>query len=214
MKKLLRCSLLFVTGTLLLSACSSDTGSAAVETFNKRIVGYWYGEEKSKHLQIYWIYEYRPDNTFRLKTLEVDRGDTRITTVSGTWQYKNGVFTETVTRDNLGTSRSTGQPSRYKVKSLSADEFAYTELETGKSFVDRRVGPGFKLPVPKPRTVRKRKKRKQRKKKKPTPAAPPGTAPGTARTATGKNKKRVPKTPDKSGDDIEFIIRGLKTPEH
>ena len=206
--------LLLLMLTLLLSGCGSEPGPAGPDAFNKNIVGYWYGEEKSKHLQIYWIYEYRPDKTFTLKTLEVDRGDTKTTTVSGTWQYKNGIFTETVTRDNLGTDRSTGQPSRYKVKSLTSNEFAYTELDTGKSFVDKRVSADFALPVPKPRAVKKRKKRRLRKKK--HPALTPRL--DSSQANKKKHKERSLKTGKATGekgtdDDIEVIIRGLKVPK-
>lgn len=199
--------------TLLLAGCG-DPGPAAPEAFSKNIVGYWYGEEKSKHLQIYWIYEYRPDKTFTLKTLEVDRGDTKTTTVSGTWQYKNGIFTETVTRDNLGTDRSTGQPSRYKVKSLTSNEFAYTELDTGKHFVDKRVSADFTLPVPKPRAVKKRKKRRLRKKKNPA-LTPPLDSSQANRKKHKKRPLKTGKAADEKGtdDDIEVIIRGLKVPK-
>lgn len=151
---------------LILISCSSG-GPPTNEKFTNLINGHWYGEEKNKDIQTYWIYHYKADKTFTLKTLEVDQGERRITEVWGTWFYKEGVFTETVTHNKIG--KTAALPSKYQVDAISNQQFKYTEFTTKNQYMDKRVSAEFNFPQSKVvsiPTVKPRKKRRKKRRRK------------------------------------------------
>ncbi len=131
-------SRLFVVGLGFVLACPAAAQSMS---------GKWFGTAPSQGGVSCWVNERRVDGSYELNFLVVRDGAVRRHREEGTWFSANGLYASITQRINGAATDPGDRRFRevYRVLELTARQFRYADISSGREFVVRRVADNFAL---------------------------------------------------------------------